>query len=72
MQRKKYPPDFKAKVALEAIRETGLQERIHPFTSRIMKNQVLKIAELPSQIEKAHDLIHGDLSILTQELTVIS
>jgi len=40
--------------------------------SRVMKNQVLKIAEQPSQIEKAYELIHEGLCKLTQELAVIS
>jgi hypothetical protein len=40
--------------------------------SKIMKKQVLKIAEQSSQIEKAYDLIHDVLSKLTQELAVIS
>ncbi len=44
----------------------------NPMISRIMKNQVLKIAEQPSQIEKAYNLIHDGLSKLTQELAVIS
>jgi hypothetical protein len=37
-----------------------------------MKNQVLKIAEQPSQIEKAYELIQEGLTKLTQELAVIS
>jgi len=40
--------------------------------SRVMKNQVLKIAEQPSQIEKAYELIQKGLCKLTQELAVIS
>ena len=40
--------------------------------SRVMKNQALKIAEQPSQIEKAYELIHEGLYKLTQELAVIS
>ena len=33
-----------------------------PMISRVMKNQVLKFAEQPSQIEKAYDLIQDGLS----------
>ena len=44
----------------------------NPMISRGMKNQVLKIAEQPSQIEKAYDLIQDGLSKLTQELAMIS
>jgi len=44
----------------------------NPMISRGMKNQVLKIAEQPSQIEKAYELIQEGLSKLTQELAVIS
>jgi hypothetical protein len=44
----------------------------NPMISRGMKNQALKIAEQPSQIEKAYELIQEGLSILTQELAVIS
>ena len=44
----------------------------NPMISRVMKNQVLKIAEQPSQIEKAYELIHEGLCKLTQELAVIS
>ena len=40
--------------------------------SRGMKNQILKTAEQPSQIEKAYELIQEGLSKLTQELAVIS
>jgi len=35
------------------------------------KNQALKIAEQPSQIEKAHELIQEGLSKLTQEFVMI-
>ena len=44
----------------------------NPIISRVMKNQVLKIAEQPSQIEKAYELIYEGLCKLTQELAVIS
>jgi len=44
----------------------------NPMISMRMKNQALKIAEQPSQIEKAHELIQEGLSKLTQELPVIS
>jgi len=44
----------------------------NPMISRVMKNQVLKIAEQPSQIEKPYELIHEGLCKLTQELAVIS
>jgi hypothetical protein len=44
----------------------------NPMISRVMKNQVLKIAEQPSQIEKAYELIQEGLTKLTQELAVIS
>ncbi len=44
----------------------------NPMISRVMKNQALKIAEQPSQIEKAYELIPEGLYKLTQELAVIS
>ena len=40
--------------------------------SRNMKNQAQKIAEEPSQIENAYELIQEGLSKSTQELAVIS
>ena len=39
--------------------------------SRVMKNQVLKIAEQPSQIEKAYELIQEGLYELTQVLPLL-
>jgi len=44
----------------------------NPMISRVMKNQALKIAEQPSRIEKAYELIQEGLCKLTQELAVIS
>uniref|UniRef100_A0A7C4W1U3 Uncharacterized protein n=1 Tax=Desulfatirhabdium butyrativorans TaxID=340467 RepID=A0A7C4W1U3_9BACT len=44
----------------------------NPMISMGMKNQALKIAEQPSKIEKAYELIQEGLSKLTQELAVIS
>ena len=44
----------------------------NPMISRNMKNQAQKIAEQPSQIENAYELIQEGLSKSTQELAVIS
>jgi len=43
----------------------------NPMISRTMKNDVLKFAAHPSQIEDAYDLIHRGLSQLTQQLAII-
>ena len=43
----------------------------NPMISRAMKSQALKIAEQPSQIESAYNLLHKGLSLITQELAVI-
>jgi hypothetical protein len=42
----------------------------NPMISRTMKNDVLKFAAQPSQIEEAYDLIHQGLSQLTQQLAI--
>jgi len=43
----------------------------NPMISRNMKNDFLKFAAHPSQIEDAYDLIHRGLSQLTQQLAII-
>jgi hypothetical protein len=40
--------------------------------SRTMKNDVMKLAAQPSQIEEAHDAISRGLSLLTQQLAINS
>jgi len=42
----------------------------NPMISRTMKNDVLKFAAQPSQIEEAYDLIYQGLSQLTQQLAI--
>ena len=42
----------------------------NPMISRSMKNDILRFAAQPSQIEEAYDLIHRGLSQLTQQLAI--
>ena len=42
----------------------------NPMISRTMKNDVLRLAEQPSQIEEAYDAIQRGLSMLTQQLAI--
>ena len=44
----------------------------NPMISRIMKKEILQIAEQPSQIEEAYGLIHRGLTQITGQLAAIS
>jgi len=43
----------------------------NPMISRTIKNDALKLAAQPSQIEEAYDSIQKGLSKLTQQLAII-
>jgi hypothetical protein len=44
----------------------------NPMISRTLKNDVLRFAAQPTQIEEAFGMIQGGLSQLTQQLAIIS
>jgi hypothetical protein len=42
----------------------------NPMISRTMKNDAIKLAAQPSQIEEAYESLHKGLALLTQQLAI--